>query len=141
MAIHNPVTIIDDISNRSIFTPTNYSGLLAVKTEAGSATYTEAMATGATKVHLSCTSEDGTAGNTTGLWVAFAATAADAASVVNATAGSEAGMILTNNIVAGWVIDTPIGIPVNARDGGFMAFAITGADGTDFSTLNVTQGV
>ena len=122
--------------NRDVFfTPSSYSRNVEVNSITDMTLAT--TATDAKVIRLTVALVTGSPG---ALYVAFGTNSADAISNVNATSGSEAGMLLSLTPADGDTYE--ITIPANAQDGGVLAAGITGyVDTTNELVLNVTQGV
>lgn len=117
------------------FTPSSYSGNVEVDSITGMALAT--TATGATIIRLTVQSVTGSPG---ALYVAFGETSAAAIANVNATSGSETGMLLSLTPADGDTYE--IAIPAGALDGGTLAAGITAYNnGVNELVLNVTQGI
>lgn len=126
---------VDIRAGGSSLAPTDYSGNVIVSSIAGVAIDT--MATGASKVRLAVAGITGTPG---ALYVAFGADEATAIANVNATAASEAGLLVALTPADG--DEYILTIPSTARDGGSLAAGTTAYDaGNHEVLLNIVQGV
>lgn len=122
-------------SGGSSLAPTDYAGNVTVSSITGVAIDT--MATGATKVRLAVAKVTGTPG---ALYVAFGADGATAIANMDATVGSEAGMLVSLTPADG--DEYLLSIPAAAQNGGSLAAGTAAYDsGNHEIDLNIVQGV
>lgn len=115
--------------------PTDYAGNVTVSSITGVAIDT--IASGATQIRLAVAKVTGTPG---ALYVAFGADGATAVANVDATVGSEAGMLVALTPADG--DEYLISIPAAAQDGGSIAAGTAAYDaGNHEIDLNIVQGV
>lgn len=128
-------SLVDVRAGGTYISPTDYAGNVTVSSVTGVAIDT--MATGATKVRLAVAKVTGTPG---ALYVAFGADASSAVANVNATVGSEAGMLISLTPADG--DEYLLTIPSSSRDGGSLAAGTAAYDaGNHEIDLNIVQGV